>query len=100
MAFQKGNKFGRGGKQNPSGGRPTKEEQAAKAEMRRAALDALTAGMTKAVETLLLHLSSKNENISVRACESVLEYALRSIECEEIERRLDAIEARLDEGGH
>ena len=99
MAFQKGNKFGRGGRQNPPGGRPSKEETAAKIEMRRAALDALTTGMTQAVQTLLRHLSSKNENISIRAAESVLEYALRSIECEEIEQRLVALEERLQQGG-
>jgi hypothetical protein len=27
MAFQKGNKFGKGGRNNPPGGRPTKEQQ-------------------------------------------------------------------------
>lgn len=97
MPFQKGNKLGKGGKQNPPGGRPTKEEAAAKAEMRRAALDTLTGGMNKAVETLLRHLSSKKENISIRAAESVLEYALRAIEYEEIERRITALEERLQE---
>src|SRR5690349_18317520 len=97
MAFEKGNQLGKGGKRNPPGGRPTKEQAAAKAEMRAAALDILCGGMVKAVETLLRHLSSENENISIRAAEGVIEYALRVYETEEIEKRLSDLEARLQE---
>ena len=97
MPFQKGNHLGKGGKRNPPGGRPTKEQATAKAEMRRAALELLTTGMTKAITTLLGHLSSQNENISIRAAEGVIEYALRAYEIEEMEQRLSALEERLQE---
>ena len=97
MAFQKGNKFGRGGKQNPSGGRPTKAEQEAKAEMRTAAMDALCGGMVSAVNKLLQHLSSPDEKISLRAAESVIQYAFKSFETEELEQRIAALENRLEE---
>jgi hypothetical protein len=97
MPFQKGNHLGKGGKRNPPGGRPTKEQATAKAEMRRAALELLTTGMVKAVETLLRHLSSKNENVSIRAAEGVIQYALRAYENQEIEEKLAALEARLEE---
>ena len=97
MAFEKGNKLAKGGKRKPPGGRPTKEEAEAKAQMRRAALELLTNGMKKAVRTLLRHLDSENEQISVRAATAVIEYALRAYETEEIEERLCALEARLEE---
>jgi len=99
MAFSKGNTYGKGGKRNPPGGRPSNEEQAVKAQMRRAALEALTSGMTKAVRTLLRHLNSANEQISLRAATAVIEYALRAYESEEIEERLSALEERLQQQG-
>jgi hypothetical protein len=47
--FKKGNKAAVGN----SGGRPTREEAAVKAEMIRVALDTLKAAMAKATETLV-----------------------------------------------
>src|SRR5262245_60165981 len=97
MRFEAGNTFGRGGKQNPAGGRPKREEQAAKAEMRAAALEALCGGTVSAVNKLLQHLSSKKENISIRAAESVIEFALKVYETEELEKRIAALEEKLSE---
>jgi hypothetical protein len=97
MAFQKGNKLGRGGKQNPPGGRPTKEETIAKAEMRREALDALCGGMISAVNKLLEHLSTPDARISIRAAEKIVEFALRAYEAAAIDQRLTEIENRLEE---
>lgn len=54
--------------------------------------------MLKAVKTLLRRVSSENENISVRASESIIEYALRSIECDELESRIAALEERSQGG--
>jgi hypothetical protein len=97
MKFQKGHKLAKGGLRSPPGGRPTTEEQNAKSEMRAAAMELLTTGMTKAIKKLLHHLDSLNENISIRASESTIEYALRAIELSEIEDRLAAIEKQLEE---
>ena len=97
MKFQKGNKFGKGGTTNPPGGRPTKEETIAKAEMRAASLDALCGGMVKAVQALIQKVDSKNEAIAIRAASSVIEYAFKSFETEELEARITALEERLQE---
>src|SRR5262245_44815413 len=99
MPFQKGNKFGRGGRQNPPGGRPTNEERAAKESMRRAALDTLANGIVEAVGTLLKHLGSEHENISLRAAQSIIEYAIQAHQIDQVEARIAAIEAKI-EGRH
>jgi hypothetical protein len=99
VKFQKGNKLAQGGKR-PGAGRPTEQERSAKEEMMRIALDTLKMSMAKAVETLVEHLSSEQENISIRAAESVIEYALRAHENQELETRIAALEERLLQQGN
>lgn len=59
------------------------------------ALDSLGANIAKATETLLKHLDSKHENISVRAAERIIEFAQKALEHEELERRIKVLEARF-----
>jgi hypothetical protein len=58
------------------------------------ALDSLKANITKATETLVKHLDSGRENISIRAAESIIEFAQKALEHEELERGIEALEAR------
>ena len=65
------------------------------------ALDSLKANLGKATETLVKHLDSERENISIRAAESIIEFAQKALEHEELERRIEALEARvIQQGGH
>ena len=65
------------------------------------ALDSLKANIEKAVETLIKHLDSTRESISVRAAERIIEFTQKVLEHEELERRIEALEARLtQQGGH
>jgi hypothetical protein len=59
------------------------------------ALDSLKANIAKATETLIKHLDSKRENISVRAAERIIEFTQKALEHEELEKRIEALEARL-----
>ena len=59
------------------------------------ALDSLKANIAKATETLVKHLGSERETISLRAAESIIEFAQKALEHEELERRMDALEARF-----
>jgi len=65
------------------------------------ALDSLKANIAKAGETLVKHLDSERENISIRAAESIIEFAQKALEHEELEQRIEALETRLaQQGGH
>src|SRR5438034_384513 len=65
------------------------------------ALDSLKANIAKADETLVKHLDSERENISIRAAESIIEFAQKALEHEELEQRIEALEARvIQQGGH
>lgn len=59
------------------------------------ALDSLKANIAKATETLVKHLESKRENISIRAAESIIEFTQKALEHEELERRIEALEQRI-----
>ena len=59
------------------------------------ALESLKASIVKASETLVKHLDSKRENISIRAAESIIEFAQKALEHEELEKRIEALESRL-----
>jgi Helix-turn-helix of insertion element transposase len=61
------------------------------------AVDTLKANIAKATETLVKHLDSERENISIRAAERIIEFTQKSLEHEELERRIEALEARLDQ---
>ena len=63
------------------------------------ALDSLKANLTKATETLVKHMNSERENISIRAAESIIEFAQKALEHEELERRIEALEERLLQHG-
>lgn len=96
--FKKGHKAAKGGKR-PGAGRPTKEEATAKQAMMQEAFDRLKISVGAAVETLVKHLSSKRENISLRAAESIVEFCQKAIEHEELEKRIAVLEARLQQRG-
>jgi hypothetical protein len=63
------------------------------------ALDSLKANISKATQTLVKHLDSKRENISIRAAEDIIEFTEKALEHEELERRIEALEARLIQQG-
>ena len=41
------------------------------------------------------HLESAKETISIRAAESIIEFTQKALEHEELERRIEALEAKL-----
>jgi hypothetical protein len=59
------------------------------------ALDSLKANIAKATETLVKHLGSARETISMRAAERIIEFAQNALEHEKLERRIEALEARM-----
>jgi hypothetical protein len=59
------------------------------------ALDTLKAGIAKATVTLVNHLDSERENISIRAAESIIEFAQKALEHENLEKRIQALEERI-----
>jgi hypothetical protein len=61
------------------------------------ALDSLKANIVKATKKLVQHLDSKRENISIRAAEDIIEFTQRALEHEELEKRIEALEARLSQ---
>jgi DUF438 domain-containing protein len=63
------------------------------------AADTLKANIAKATETLVKHLDSEHENIIIRAAESIIEFTQKALEHEELERRIEALEARLMQQG-
>jgi uncharacterized protein (UPF0147 family) len=59
------------------------------------AFETVKANVTKAAETLVRHLDSEKETISIRAAESIIEFAERAIEAEELEQRVGALEKTI-----
>lgn len=84
------------------------KDEAFKDELRRRreeltaiALDTLKGGIAKATVTLVNHLDSQRENISIRAAESIIEFAQKAMEHENLEKRLEALEERMKlQGGN
>jgi transposase len=64
-------------------------------ELARTALERMKAGVAKATDTLLKHLDSAHENISIRAAESIIAFAQKTFEHEELEQRMKALEERI-----
>jgi len=58
------------------------------------ALDGLKANLAEASKTLVSHLKSTREN-SIRAAERIIEFTQKALEHEELEKRIEALEARL-----
>jgi hypothetical protein len=57
-------------------------------------LDSLKASIVKASETLVQRLDSQNENISIRAAERIIDFVQKALEHEELEKRIEALEAK------
>ena len=66
-------------------------------EVVRGALETLKANTAKATETLVKLLESEKEGIQARAAEDIIEFTQKAIELEELERRIAAIENRIDQ---
>ena len=78
------------------------KEKAFKEELRnqreevvKGALETLKANVGKATETLVKHLDSEKENISIRAAENIIEFTQKAIEVGELEKRIQALEERV-----
>jgi len=56
------------------------------------AIETLKANVTKAAQTLVKHLDCEKENISIRAAMSIIQYAQRAIEEEDLTQRIQALE--------
>ena len=65
-------------------------------EMIGRALDSLKANIAKASETLVKHLDSEKEAISIRAAESIIEFAHQAREHEELETRIATLERKVE----
>ena len=59
------------------------------------ALDSLKANIAKATKTLVKHLDSKRENISIRAAEDIIEFTQKAIELENLQGRIEALEEQM-----
>ena len=62
-----------------------------------AAFDTLTQSLTKAVENLVGLLDNKDERLKRLACKDVIGYILEHKAVEDLVKRIEAIEQRLDE---
>jgi hypothetical protein len=51
-------------------------------------------GIVKASQTLVRHLDTEHENISIRAAEKIIDFAQKALEHEELEKRIEALEAK------
>jgi hypothetical protein len=60
------------------------------------ALDTLKASIAKATVTLVKHLDSPKENISIRAAENIIEFAQKAFEYEKLESRIAELEERVE----
>ena len=65
-------------------------------EMIGRALDSLKANIVKASETLVKHMDSEKEAISIRAAESILEFAQQAREHDELEARIASLEKKVE----
>jgi len=63
------------------------------------ALDSLKANLSKATETLVKLLDSDKEAIQARAAEDIIEFTQKALEYDELEKRLEALEAKLIQQG-
>ena len=61
------------------------------------AIETLKANVTKAAQTLVKHLDSTRETISIRAAEKIIGFAQRIVETEELEQKIQALEKKLKE---
>jgi transposase len=66
-------------------------------EMIERALDSLKANISRATETLVKLLDSDKETIQARAAEDIIEFTQKALEHEELEKRIDALEERVNQ---
>jgi hypothetical protein len=59
------------------------------------ALDSLKSSIAKATQTLVKHLDSKRENISIRAAEDIIQFTQKAVEHEGLEKRIQALEEQI-----
>ena len=59
------------------------------------ALDSLKTNISKATETLVKLLDSDKQAIQARAAEDIIEFTQKALEHEELERRIQALEAKV-----
>ena len=59
------------------------------------ALNSLKSNIARAAKTLVKHLDSRHENISIRAAENIIHFAQKALEHEELEQRIQALETKL-----
>ena len=59
------------------------------------ALDTLKVNIAKAAETLVKHLDSEQPHISLRAAQSIIEFAQNALEFETLEKRISTLEQQL-----
>jgi hypothetical protein len=64
-------------------------------ELIQRALDTLKTAIAKATETLVKHLDSQQPNVSLRAAQSIIEFAQNALASESLEKRITALEERL-----
>jgi HD-like signal output (HDOD) protein len=83
------------------------KEDAFREELRRqrervveGALETLKASITKATETLVGLLDSQNEAIRKGAANDIINFTLKAMELQDLEKRLSAIEKAVDERGN
>jgi len=60
------------------------------------ALETLKANVGKATETLVGLLDSENEGIKHRAAKDVIDFAVKGMELENLERRIEALEDKIE----
>ena len=56
------------------------------------ALDSLKGSITKAADTLVKHLESPRESVSLRAAEDIIDFVQKALERDELEQRIEALE--------
>lgn len=61
------------------------------------ALDTLKASIAKATVTLVKHLDSPKEIISIRAAENIIEFGQKAFEYEKLEARIAELEERVEQ---
>jgi len=61
------------------------------------ALENLKASMNKASETLVKLLDSQNEGIQHKVAKDIIDYTVNSMEIEDLESRIEALENRIEQ---
>jgi len=60
------------------------------------ALENLKANVSKATEVLLKLLDSQNETIQHKVAKDIIDFSIKSMELEDLERRIEALEMKIE----